>query len=160
MKIVVQRVLRASVSVENQLISSIKKGYFVLLGVEQHDTKQNAEFLAQKLSKLRVMADAEGKMNMTASSVGGEMLVVSQFTLLADTQGNRPSFISAARPEIAKPLYDCFIDQLISLGISVKAGSKIMSITLKKTYSNICISKGIEYMDRTTIQRLEQFNHP
>ena len=136
MKLVVQRVSRAKLTVGKELISEIGPGYFVLLGITNGDTEKEADFLAEKLAKLRVMSDNEarspslrlgvsgrGKMNKSVTDVGGEMLVVSQFTLYADTTGgNRPSFLAAARPEVAEPLYDYFVKKLESLGIRVKTG--------------------------------------
>ena len=123
MKLVIQRVSNASVTVENKIISAIEKGYFILIGITYDDTKKQADILAEKLSKLRIMSDAEGKMNLTVKDAGGEILVVSQFTLYADTKGgNRPSFINAARPEKAEPLYEYFIKKLQDLGLSVKTG--------------------------------------
>lgn len=123
MKLVIQRVNKASVSVNGKVVSSIGKGLFVLVGIKDGDTEKDAEFLAEKLAKLRVMSDKVGKMNLTVSDVGGEILVVSQFTLYADTSGgNRPSFIKAARPEIAKPPYEYFVNQLKGLGVKVATG--------------------------------------
>lgn len=123
MKLVIQRVLQANVSVEKKVISEIGKGFFVLVGVKVGDTKKEADFLAEKLFKLRVMGDPEGRMNLSVKDVSGEMLVVSQFTLHADTKGgNRPGFTQAARPEAAEPLYEYFVDKLKSLGMTVKTG--------------------------------------
>ena len=123
MKLVVQRVIKAQLSVDRKVISSIGKGYVVLVGMSKDDTQTKAAALAEKLSKLRVMGDDDGKMNLSIGNAHGEILVVSQFTLLGDTTGgNRPSFINAARPEVAKPLYDYFVDRLISLGCSVQTG--------------------------------------
>lgn len=123
MKLVVQRVSSAKVVAGGKETSSIGKGLFVLVGVKDGDTKKDAEFLAEKLAKLRVMSDKEGKMNLTVNDVGGEMLVVSQFTLYADTSGgNRPSFIHAARPEVAEPLYEYFVDKLKAQSVKVKTG--------------------------------------
>lgn len=123
MKVVVQRVLSGSVSIENELVSTIGKGLFVLVGVHVDDKPEKADLLADKLMKLRVMADESEKMNFTVSDVNGEMLVVSQFTLYGDTSGgNRPSFIKAARPEVALPIYERFVERLRSKGESVKTG--------------------------------------
>lgn len=123
MKLIVQRVSRASVSVDQKVISSIGKGFLVLLGITGADTKIEADFLAEKLTKLRIMSDESGKMNLSVKTVNGAVLIVSQFTLYADTKGgNRPSFINAARPEIAKPLYDYFIEKVKSLGVFVATG--------------------------------------
>lgn len=123
MRLVVQRVLKAQLSVADKLISSIDKGYFVLVGIGNNDTQKDGDLLAEKLWKLRVMGDQNGKMNLSVGDINGEMLVVSQFTLMADTKGgNRPSFVTAARPDVAKPLYDYFIERLQALGCSVQTG--------------------------------------
>lgn len=99
-------------------------GLLVLLGVGKNDFKKEAEILADKLAKLRVMADAEGKMNLSVTDIGAEVLVVSQFTLHADTKGgNRPSFINAALPDAAKEIYEHFISKLRAKGIPVKTGT-------------------------------------
>jgi D-tyrosyl-tRNA(Tyr) deacylase len=122
MKVVVQRVSRASVSVDGQAVSSIGKGYLVLIGIGMEDTEKQADVLAEKLVKLRVLSDAKGKMNLSIQNVDGEMLVVSQFTLYAEMSGNRPSFLTAARPERAEPLYRYLIGRLERLGIKVQQG--------------------------------------
>ncbi|HSA84332.1 MAG TPA: D-aminoacyl-tRNA deacylase [Patescibacteria group bacterium] len=123
MKLVVQRVKNASVTVEKKVISHIEKGFLVLLGITGADTKNEANFLAEKLAKLRIMDDGVGKMNLSVTDAGGSMLIVSQFTLYGDTKGgNRPSFITAARPEVAEPLYEYFVEKVKSLGISVATG--------------------------------------
>jgi D-tyrosyl-tRNA(Tyr) deacylase len=110
MRIVIQRVQEASVSIEGKLSASIQKGFLVLLGIEEADTEEDADYLVQKLCQMRVFADEGGKMNLDIAQVNGALLVVSQFTLHASTRkGNRPSFIRAARPEKAIPLYDYFI---------------------------------------------------
>jgi len=107
MRAVVQRVAEASVTIAGQSSGRIGRGLLVLVGVEQGDGGPDAERLATKIAALRIFADAEGKMNRSVTEIGGEMLVVSQFTLLADThRGNRPSFVRAARPEEAVPLYE------------------------------------------------------
>ncbi|KKR39553.1 D-tyrosyl-tRNA(Tyr) deacylase [Candidatus Woesebacteria bacterium RIFOXYA1_FULL_40_18] len=126
MRLVVQRVKKASVSVvgTNEVVGKIGKGLFVLVGVKKGDTLKDAEMLAAKLSKLRVMADENDKMNLTVSDVKGEFLVVSQFTLYADTSGgNRPSFINAALPDEAKKVYEHFIAKLKESGVKVETGS-------------------------------------
>lgn len=126
MKLVVQRVKKAKVKriSDGQTVGEIGKGLFVLLGVKREDTEKDAETLAEKLFKLRVMSDAEDKMNLTVSQVDGEILVVSQFTLYADTTGgNRPSFIDAALPDDAKKIYEYFIDKLKQKGLKVETGS-------------------------------------
>jgi D-aminoacyl-tRNA deacylase len=124
-RIVLQRVKNASVMVEDDMISEIGPGLLLLVGVARGDGKLKAEWLAQKVAGLRVMGDAEGKMNLSVRDVGGEILAVSQFTLLADTRkGKRPSFVYAAPPEEAEPLFDYFCERLREAGVaSVKSGS-------------------------------------
>lgn len=123
MRLVIQRVNNAKVSVDGKVVGEIGKGLFVLVGVKKGDTVKNAEILAQKLLKLRVMSDKEDKMNLTVSDVDGSFLVVSQFTLYADTSGgNRPSFIDAALPDSAKEIYEYFIAKLKDGGASVENG--------------------------------------
>ena len=107
MRCVVQRVSHASVTVEGELVSKIEKGYMVLLGAEEGDTEADARYCADKIAGLRVFVDADDKMNLSVKDVGGSVLLVSQFTLLGDARhGRRPSFIQAARPEVAEPLCD------------------------------------------------------
>lgn len=116
MRIVLQRVSRASLIIDNKTYSEIKKGFMILLGVEDSDGEADADYLAGKVHGMRIFNDAEGKMNLSHSEVDGEFMVVSQFTLHAATaKGNRPSFIKAARPEKAIPLYEYFIKKLESL---------------------------------------------
>ncbi len=118
MKAVIQRVARASVTVDNTLVSEIKKGYMILLGVMDDDTNEDAEILARKTASLRVFEDDEGKMNLDINSVDGEILAISQFTLCADVKkGNRPSFIRSAQPEEANRLYEYFCEQLLENGV-------------------------------------------
>jgi len=113
MRAVIQRVSTASVTINGGLRSAIGSGFLVLLGIETEDTKEDAEWLCGKIAQLRVFADENGLMNKDISEVGGEILVVSQFTLHASyKKGNRPSFIKAARPEQAIPLYEHFIISL------------------------------------------------
>jgi D-aminoacyl-tRNA deacylase len=110
MKVVVQRVAEAAVEIEGQVVGRIGRGLVVLVGVERGDTAADAEWLAAKVAGLRIFPDEAGKMNWSVAEAGGETLVVSQFTLLADTaRGNRPSFVRAARPEEAVPLYERFL---------------------------------------------------
>ena len=119
MKAVIQRVKCADVSVDGKTVGKIDKGYMILLGVVEGDTVECAELLAAKVSKLRVFEDENGKMNLSVLDVGGEALVVSQFTLCADfKKGNRPSFTSSAHPEIANDLYLKFSQLLRDNGIS------------------------------------------
>lgn len=123
MKLIIQRVSKASVSTDGKTISNIGRGLFVLIGMGQKDQKEDAEYLVEKLFKLRVMADESGKMNLTVKDVDGQILVVSQFTLYGDTSGgNRPSFIKAAHPSVAEPLYKHFVESLQNKGVSVKTG--------------------------------------
>lgn len=121
MRAVIQRVSKASVTIDGRVYSSIKTGLLILLGVEVADEEADAEKLAAKISKLRIFNDQEGLMNLSCRDVDGEFLVISQFTLHAETKkGNRPSYIKAARPEQAIPLYQKFIDCL-----SAETGSDI-----------------------------------
>jgi len=123
MKIVVQRVKNASVEVEGKTVGKIEKGFLVLLGVTHDDTKEQADYLVKKLCNLRVFEDENEKMNLALKDVGGELLIISQFTLYADcSQGNRPSFITAARPEVAEPLYEYFCEECKKNGIKVEKG--------------------------------------
>ena len=111
MRLLIQRVSQASVAVDNNIIGEIKRGFLVLVGIEEADTVEDAEWLAQKLVKMRLFDDQEGVMNLDLLTTGGELLIVSQFTLHASTKkGNRPSYIRAARPEHAEPLYNQFIE--------------------------------------------------
>ena len=113
MRIVIQRVSEASVTVAGEVISKIGKGMMILLGIEDADTEEDVEWLCNKLSKLRIFSDENDAMNLDINQIEGSFLVVSQFTLHAMTKkGNRPSFIRAARPEKAIPLYDNFLKQL------------------------------------------------
>ena len=123
MKAVLQRVRRGRVSVDGDTIATIERGMVILIGVGKADTASEAEWLAEKCAVLRVFEDEQGKTNLSVQDVGGEMLVVSQFTLYADTRkGRRPSFINAASPEIAQPLVDHFVIHLGRLGVSVQKG--------------------------------------
>ena len=124
MKAVIQRVSKASVTVDGELISKIDKGYLILLGVMDDDTEYDAEVLAKKTSTLRVFEDEEGKMNLDIQNVDGEILAVSQFTLCADVKkGNRPSFIRSAHPDRANDLYEYFCQKLMENGVKdVKKG--------------------------------------
>ncbi len=116
MRIVIQRVQNASVSIENKLFSSIEKGLLILVGIEETDNVEDIDWLCKKIIDLRIFADNEGKMNLSVKDVDGEILVISQFTLYASTKkGNRPSYIKSAKPEIAIPLYENFISTLSNL---------------------------------------------
>lgn len=123
MKILVQKVLEASVSVEGNIVANIKNGYLLFVGVEKEDTPFQADYLAKKIAHLRIFTDENDKMNLSIQDVGGEILAVSQFTLAADvSRGNRPGFETAARPEEAQPLYEYLVAQLKQFGIPVKTG--------------------------------------
>ena len=134
MKIVLQRVKNASVSVGNASISEIGPGLLLLVGVAKGDGETQADWLAEKVAGLRIFNDEEGKMNRSVKDTGGEVLAVSQFTLLGDTRkGKRPSFLEAAPPEEAEPIFDYFCEKLRASGIrSVKTGSfgAMMDVTL------------------------------
>ena len=113
MRIVIQRVREASVKINDEIVGEIQQGLLVLLGIEHVDSELDADYLIQKLIHLRIFGDEEGKMNLSVSDISGDLLIVSQFTLFADTKkGNRPSFIRSARPEQAIPLYEYFLSQL------------------------------------------------
>ncbi len=124
MRAVIQRVAQASVTIQGELKASIQTGLLVLLGVEEADTAEDVEWLSGKIARLRIFNDEQGVMNRSVQDVGGEVLVISQFTLLASTKkGNRPSWIRAARPEVAVPIYELFLRKLGELlGPSVRSG--------------------------------------
>ena len=124
MKILVQRVSNASVEVENEIIGKINRGFLVLVGITHNDTKQIADYLVSKLIKLRVFEDENEKMNLSIEDIKGELLIISQFTLYADTKksGNRPSFTDAAKPEYANELYEYFIKKCKENGIYTQTG--------------------------------------
>ena len=123
MRIVIQRVSEASVKVEGELINEINQGFLILLGIENEDNADDVMWLAQKCASLRVFNDQDAKMNLSLADVNGEVLVISQFTLHASTKkGNRPSFIKAARPDKAIPLYELFCEKLEAEKLVVKKG--------------------------------------
>ncbi|MFC1649346.1 D-aminoacyl-tRNA deacylase [Patescibacteria group bacterium] len=123
MRLVTQRVSEASVVANGKIVGEINKGLFVLLGVKNGDTEKDADTLVEKLSKMRIMADDKDKMNLGIQDVDASVLVVSQFTLYAETKkGNRPSFTKAANPELANRLYKYFVNQLKMKGIRVQTG--------------------------------------
>lgn len=112
MRLVIQRVSNAKVEVDNKIVGEIEKGFLVLFGAGEGDTKEQADFLVEKLCNLRVFEDSNNKMNLSIKDIDGELLVVSQFTLYADCKkGNRPSFVNAAKPEEANKLYEYFMDK-------------------------------------------------
>ena len=123
MRAVIQRVKSASVTVEGTVVSEIRVGLLIFLGVAEEDTPADVEYMASKIANLRIFEDDEGRMNLSILDIGGEALIVSQFTLYGDCRkGRRPSFIHAARPEKADPLYQAFMDEISRLGVPVKAG--------------------------------------
>jgi len=136
MRAVIQRVSSAQVSVGGQVVGQIGLGFLVLLGVAPSDGEQEAQYLARKIVGLRVFDDNDGKMNLALADVGGSVLAVSQFTLYGDVRkGRRPSFIDAARPEHAEPLYECFCRMLAAEGVAVQQGvfQAHMQISLANT---------------------------
>lgn len=124
MKLVVQRALESKVEVDNKIVGKINRGFVVLCGITHEDTEKEADILARKLCNLRVFEDENGKMNLSIKDAGGELLIISQFTLYADSMssGNRPSFTDAARPEKAEPLYEYFLKKCEEEGVHVEKG--------------------------------------
>lgn len=118
-----QRVNKACVSISGKVVGKIDKGLFVLVGVTERDGEEDAQVLAEKVSKLRIMSDEKGKMNLSVKDIKAEILAVSQFTLYADTsKGNRPSFIKAAKSQVAEKVYEYFVEKLRQLGIKIETG--------------------------------------
>jgi len=133
LKVLIQKVSRAEVKVAERVVGSIGEGFLLFLGVEKGDTEKDLSFLAEKIPRLRIFPDTEGKMNLSLLDVGGEILVVSQFTLAGEVQkGRRPSFDKAAPPEIAERYYQEFVHQLKKTGIKVATGEfqAMMSVEL------------------------------
>ncbi|MEL7247799.1 MAG: D-aminoacyl-tRNA deacylase [Bacteroidota bacterium] len=131
MRVVIQRVSEASVTIDGTVKSAIGWGLLVLLGIEHEDTDDDIAWLCKKITQLRIFGDDEGKMNRSVQDINGEILVISQFTLHASTKkGNRPSYIKAARPEVAIPLYERFLDQL-SIALGKEVGSGIFGADMK-----------------------------
>ncbi len=123
MKVVIQRVKQSSVKIENRTIGQTGSGLLVLLGVATGDHQDDADYLVNKIANLRIFEDENGKMNRSLLETGGEMMVVSQFTLLADCRkGRRPSFVNAAEPEVATELYEYFVSRARNLGLTVATG--------------------------------------
>jgi len=133
MRAVIQRVTAADVQVDHEIVGRIGPGLLVLLGIARSDEEKDADYLADKVVNLRIFEDDEGKMNRSLLETGGELLVVSQFTLLGDCRkGRRPSFVEAAPPERAEQLYEYFVDQLRLKGINVSTGrfQAMMAVSL------------------------------
>ncbi|MEY4459660.1 MAG: hypothetical protein RIT38_880 [Bacteroidota bacterium] len=124
MRVIIQRVSAASVTVEGQVTGAIQAGLMVLLGIQNEDTQEDIQWIATKLVQLRIFDDAEGVMNLSVKDIGGSILLISQFTLYAATKkGNRPSYIAAAKPEVAMPIYEAMIQQLNQeLGTPIATG--------------------------------------
>ncbi|WP_293896121.1 D-aminoacyl-tRNA deacylase [Flavobacterium sp.] len=124
MKAVIQRVAECSVTIDNQIVANIQKGLLVLIGIEDADNKEDSIWLTAKIANLRIFNDEDEVMNLSLKDVGGDMIIVSQFTLHASTKkGNRPSYLKASKPEIAIPLYESFIQQMeTELGKKVQTG--------------------------------------
>lgn len=136
MRAVIQRVREASVSVGDEMIGEIGVGLVILVGVTHDDSEKDAQFLAQKIATLRIFEDSAGKFNLSALDVGASALVISQFTLYADTSGGRrPSFINAARPEVAEPLVDRFVERLREQGLKIETG-KFQAKMLVKIFND------------------------
>ena len=123
MKVLLQRVKKASVVINNEIYSEISKGLLIFLGIEKNDAEKEADWLINKLHSLRIFEDENGKMNLSVLDIKGEILAVSQFTLAGDTScGNRPGFETAEKPELAKPMYEYFVQCLRNFGIETKCG--------------------------------------
>lgn len=131
MRAVIQRVSRASVTVDGQVVSAIGQGLLVLLGIEDADDKEDMEWLSQKITNLRIFNDEHGVMNRSVLDVGGDIIVVSQFTLHAQTKkGNRPSYIKASKPDVAIPIYEAFV-QKMEQDLGKKIGTGIFGADMK-----------------------------
>ncbi|XOV69052.1 MAG: D-aminoacyl-tRNA deacylase [Fluviicola sp.] len=123
MRVLIQRVSEASVTIEGEVHGQINQGLLLLLGIEHNDSQEDIDWLVKKVSQMRIFSDDDGKMNLSVQDVQGSMLVISQFTLHASTKkGNRPSYIKAARPEVAIPLYESFINTLMKQNLPVATG--------------------------------------
>lgn len=136
MKALIQRVTEASVTIDGKLYSSIKKGFLVFLGIDQSDDLNDGEWLCRKIGSLRIFSDENGLMNKSITDIDGELLLVSQFTLIASyKKGNRPSFINAAKPEQAIPLYNGFIDTMQAL-LNKKIATGVFGADMKVKLCN------------------------
>ncbi len=153
MKAVIQRVSQASVEVDGKVIGKIGTGLVVLLGIAEDDEKADADYLVDKIINMRIFGDAEGKMNLSLKDVGGEMLAISQFTLYASTRkGRRPSFTHAAPPETAIPLYEYFLQQIETNGISLARGI-FGAMMLVKIFNDGPVTIILESKDRLKSRR-------
>ncbi len=134
MRVVIQRVEEAELVVDNSIISSIQRGLIIYLGITQEDNTDDITWLTQKISNLRIFSDESGKMNLSVKDIGGEALVVSQFTLYASTKkGNRPSYLRSAKPEIAIPLYEEFV---VTLRNSLPVQTGVFGADMQISYTN------------------------
>ena len=123
MRLVIQRVKRASVTIDNNIVGKINQGFMVLVGLGEGDTEEDMKYCMDKMINLRVFEDEEGKMNLALKSIEGELLLISQFTLYADTRkGNRPSFIKAMHPSTAEPMFNKFVEDVRAQGIKTETG--------------------------------------
>lgn len=123
MKIVIQRVSEANVKVEGTIVGNISHGLLLLIGIDEEDEKNDADWLIQKVLNLRIFGDENGKLNLSVKDVEGEILCISQFTLIADyKKGNRPSFIKAAKPDVAIPLFEYFKEEIAKSGLKIESG--------------------------------------
>lgn len=123
MKAVIQRVSEAHVKVDSEIVGEITQGLLLLIGIDEEDTKSDADWLVQKILNLRIFGDDEGKLNRSVVDCSGEILCISQFTLIADyKKGNRPSFIKAARPDVAVPLFEYFKTEMAKSGLRIQSG--------------------------------------
>ncbi|MEI3788046.1 MULTISPECIES: D-aminoacyl-tRNA deacylase [unclassified Chryseobacterium] len=123
MKVVIQRVSEAHIKVDGKVVGEIKKGLMLLTGIDENDEKADAEWLVQKILNLRIFGDEDDKLNLSVKDISGEILCISQFTLIADyKKGNRPSFIKAAKPDKAIPLFDYFKEELAKSGLKTESG--------------------------------------
>ncbi|KNB63075.1 D-aminoacyl-tRNA deacylase [Chryseobacterium sp. Hurlbut01] len=123
MKAVIQRVSEASVNVDDQIVGEIGKGLMLLIGIDENDEKADADWLIQKILNLRIFGDENYKLNLSVKDISGEILCISQFTLIADyKKGNRPSFIKAAKPEKAVPLFEYFKEEIAKSGLKIEKG--------------------------------------
>jgi len=135
MKVVIQRVSESHVKVDGSIVGEIAKGLMLLVGIDENDTKTDADWLVQKILNLRIFGDDEGKLNLSVQDIKGEILCISQFTLIADyKKGNRPSFIKAAKPDKAIPLFDYFKQEMSKSGLKTESG--IFSADMKVSLIN------------------------